>query len=211
MVSVLEKALPDYKSLKAPIEYGEEIDAMGKAAEALYQSWKDLSAELDNYENYLDAKKKLDDSGNSWLGCQTDPEKEKFKLKAINYVKLVQCILGDSAVIFEVEAQELGNKLEATCDTGQAEWFRRIAGDCMPKLLLKDATENEVFKQTLEKYRKSEMPDTKSVFGIKDCLKRGRDAAESEAIEKIALAWAGYVKAKNALLDANDKKLEELR
>ena len=208
---VLEKALPDYKSLSAPVEYGEQVDAVGKAAEALYQAWKDLSAELDNYEQYIEANKKLDDSGNSWLGCQTDPEKEKFRLKAINYVKLVQCVLGDSGVVFEIEAENLGEKLEATCDTGEADWFRRVASECMPKLLGTDAAEDDVFKQTLEKYRKAETPDTKSVFGIKDCLKRGRAAMESEVIEKIALAWAGYVKAQNALLDAVEAKLKELR
>ncbi|MBW2276871.1 MAG: hypothetical protein JRF63_05220, partial [Deltaproteobacteria bacterium] len=118
--------------------------------------------------------------------------------------------LADQGVVFEIDPQDLSFKLEETCPQGsRPAWWRRVTDECMPKLL-SPVDADQVYTQTLEVYSKAELPDTKSVFGIKACLDKSRDAFESEVIEKIALAWSDYVKAQNALLGAVEDKLKDL-
>lgn len=216
---ILEKALPEYSGITAPNEmavkatgktFADLVKDVADAATALHEAWKGFADELAKYDTYLKARKLLDKAGNAWLGAQGDPKEEKFKSKAIQYVALAKCILADQGIVFQIPPDELSAKLEGTCDNEMPAWWRRVTDECMPKLLER-VEADEVYNQTLEAYRKAEMPDTKSVFGIKACLDRSRDAFEVELIEKIALAWANYVKAQNALLDAIEAKLKELR
>jgi hypothetical protein len=217
---ILAKALPKYAEITAPNEvadkaaaktYADLVKDVSDAAAGLHEAWNGFADEVAKYETFLEARKKLDKAGNSWLGAQGDPENEKFKKPAIQYVALVKCILADKGVVFEIEPQALSGKLEETCDVELPAWWRRVTDECMPKLLDKTLQADAVYTQTLEVYGKAELPDTKSVFGIKACIDRARDGFESEIIENIAKAWATYVKAQNSLLSAVDTKLDELR
>lgn len=214
---ILEQKLPDYAELTGPNEaagegktYADLVKDVSDAANGLYDAWKSFADEVAKYDTYIEARKKLDDSGNSWLGAQQDPENVKYRTKGIQYVALVKCVLSDQGMIFEIDPEELSSKLEDTCLNEKPAWWRRVTDECLPKLL--EPTEDDViYKQTVESYSKLEKLDTKSVFGIKNCLDRSRDEFETEIIEKIAMAWATYVKAQNALLDAVEAKLEEIR
>jgi len=213
---ILEKSLSSYDELTAPNDMAGEgktfadlVKDVSDAAKGLHGAWKDFADEIAKYETYIEANKVLDDAGNAWLGAQGDPENDKFKVKSIQYVALVKCILADQGVVFEIDPQELGNKLEDTCLNDKPAWWRRVTDECLPKLLEKSDAD-EVYTKTLEVYRKAELPDTKSVFGIKSCLDQSRDEFETEVIDKIAVAWATYVKAQNALLAAIKEKLKEL-
>ena len=198
---ILAAKLPDYKSLVAPAEFGVEVAAVATAAENLHNAWKEFIGEVEAYETYLEAKNKLTDSGNAWLGIQGDPKDEEFLVKGINYLNLVRCILVDK-IAFEIEPQDLQYRIEDTCakNAEQAQWFRRAMSDCMPKLLAKNTEADDYFNKTIEAYGKVPPGDTKSVFGVEKCLGLARDTFESEIINKIAAAWAEYVKAQNALL-----------
>ncbi|HUT79280.1 MAG TPA: hypothetical protein VM285_16390, partial [Polyangia bacterium] len=203
---VLEKSLEKYSALTAPGELGPLAEDLGKATRNLFDAWKAFAAEFVGYEEFITANKALTPSGNSWLGAQEDPANEKFKAKAINYTRLVQCILADSADMAGINPQELGSKLEDTCATERAGWFRRVKADCLPKLNAKSPDADETYTKILETYRAAEMPDTKSVFGIETCIRETREVAEAELIESIALPWAEYLKAKNALIQAVKEK-----
>lgn len=214
---ILGQALPDYAGLTAPNEaagegktYADLVKEVSDAAKGLHEAWKSFAEEVGKYETYLEANKKLDDSGNAWLGAQQDPENVKYRTKGIQYVSLVKCVLADQGVIFEIDPEELSGKLEDTCLNQKPAWWRRVTDECLPKLLEKTESD-EIYKQTVEAYKNLEKLDTKSVFGIKNCLDQSRDEFETEIIEKIALSWATYVKAQNALLDALEAKLKEIR
>jgi hypothetical protein len=214
---ILEKSLSSYAEITAPNEqagegktYADLVKEVSDSATGLHDAWKSFADEIAKYADYLEARKKLDKAGNAWLGAQGDPENDKFKAKSIQYVALVKCVLADQGVVFEIDPQELSNKLEDTCLNDKPGWWRRVTDECMPKLI-ENVEADAVYDQTLEAYRKAEMPDTKSVFGIKSCLDRSQEEFESEIIENIAKAWATYVKAQNSLLDAVEAKLEETR
>lgn len=209
---ILAAKLPDYKSLTAPTEFAVEVAAVATAAENLHNAWKEFAGEVEAYEVYLEAKSKLTDSGNAWLGIQGDPKDEEFLIKGANYLNLVRCILVDK-IAFEIEPQDLQYRIEDTCakNAEQAQWFRRVISDCMPKLLDKNTEADDYFNKTIEAYQKAAPGDTKSVFGVEHCLGLARDTFESEIINKIAAAWAEYVKAQNALLEkikVEQKKLK---
>jgi hypothetical protein len=175
----------------------------------MFDAWKLFAAEFAGYEEFIAANKALEPAGNAWLGAQQEPENEKFKVKAINYTRLAQCILADAADLAMVNPQELGDKLEDTCATERASWFRRVKIDCMPKLNDKRAEADDTYAKVLEVYGKAEMPDTKSVFGIVTCVRETREAAETELIESIAVPWAEYLTAKNALIQAVKEKQKD--
>jgi hypothetical protein len=203
---LLEKSLEKYSAMTAPGEMGPLAEEVGKAAKGLFEAWKLFAAEFAGYEEFLVANGALEASGNAWLGAQQDPANDKFKAKAINYTRLAQCILADSADLAAVDPQELGNKLEDTCATDRPGWFRRVKTDCLPKLNEKNPDADDTYTKVLETYRKAEMPDTKSVFGIATCIREARAASEAELIESIAVPWAEYLKAKNALIQAVKEK-----
>ncbi len=203
---VLEASLEKYSSMTAPGEIGPLAEDVAKAAKNLHGAWKAFAAEIAGYEEFLAANKALEPSGNAWLGAQQEPENDKFKVKAINYTKFAQCILADSADMAAIVPQDLGGKLEDSCATDRPAWFRRVKADCMPKLNEKSPKADDAYAKILEAYGKAEMPDTKSVFGILTCLRETRELAEGELIESIALPWAEYLKAKNALIQAVKEK-----
>lgn len=210
---ILEKEVPKYKEIKAPAELSGEVTAVANAAESFLTAWNDFLGNLDKYEDYIEAKGKLTESGNHWLGIQGDPENEKFKKGAINYVNLAKCILVDK-IMFEMEPAQLRDNLENTCAgdaTKKVDWFTRVAADCMPKLLEKNPEADEYYTKTLEKYRKAEMPDTSSVFAVEACLGKGRDALEVKLAEDLFRARVDYGKAQNALLKKIKEELDRLK
>jgi hypothetical protein len=205
---VLEKSIEKYAAIAAPGEIGPLAEELTKSTRQLLDAWKAFAAEFAGYEEFVEANKALESSGNHWLGAQQDPASDKFRAKAINYTRLIQCLLADAGDMAAIDPQELGNKLEDACATDRANWFRRVKADCMPKLNEKAPEADDTYNKVLETYRKAEMPDTKSVFGITTCLRECREAAEGELIESIAVPWAGYLKAKNALIQATKEKLK---
>ena len=91
----------------------------------------------------------------------------------------------------------------------KAEWFRRVAFECVPKLLSGPGESDADFEAAVAAFK--EVNDTTSKMGIDTCLKKSRSYFESEAIGKLGRPWAEYVKAQNALLDAVDANLEKLK
>ena len=209
---ILAGKLPDYKNLIAPSQFAVEVANVAAAVEKLHNAWKEFVGEVGAYEVYLDAKSKLTDSGNAWLGIQGDPKDEEFLVKGANYLNLVRCILVDK-IAFEIEPQDLQFRIEDTCakHADQAQWFRRVISDCMPKLLAKNTEADEYFTKTIDAYQEAAPGDTKSVFGVEKCLRISRETFESEIINKIAAAWAEYVKAQNALLEKIKDEQEKLK
>jgi hypothetical protein len=211
---ILAEFVPKYKTVTAPAELATEAAAVAAAAETLETRWKDFVAQLDRYEEYLNAKAKLTEAGNHWLGLQGDPASEKFKVGGMNYLNLARCILVDK-IAFEMDATQLRDNLENTCEGDEAvqvEWFRRVMGDCMPKLLEKAPVADDYFTKTIDKYSKSEAGgDTSSVFGVEACLEKGREALETSMAESLFEARVEYGKAQNALVKKIKDELEKLK
>ncbi len=210
---ILDKAIPEYKALQAPVQIATEAQAVTAAAEGMQTAWKDFQGQVDKYEEYLAARKELTESGNHWLGIQGDHENAKFRVKAVNYLNMARCIMVDK-IAFEMEPDALRGTLEDSCkgeDDKRLEWFSRVISDCMPKLLQKNSEADEYFTKTLDKYRKSEMPDTGSVFGVENCLDKGREALEYKLASDLFKARIDYGKAQNALLTKVKEELEKLK
>ncbi|MCP4606759.1 MAG: hypothetical protein GY847_40675 [Proteobacteria bacterium] len=206
---IIDGALPKYKSVTVPSEYADKMDAVSTAAEGLRNAWAGFSDELLKFEGYFKGKKSLDKTSSAWLGAQQSDD-DKYTLDAFKYFKLLGCVLPDKK-IEELDTSEINNVINESCRKDKAAWFRRVAYDCVPKLLENAGNPSEAYATTLEKSRESERMDHASKFGIEDCLKKSRDSMESEMIEGVALAWANYVKAQNSLLSTIDSKLKELR
>lgn len=206
---VLEKSLERFNALTAaPGELGPMGEEVEKSIRQLLDVWKAFAAEFSGYEDFITANKTLESAGGGWLGAQQDPDNEKFRTRAINYTRLIQCILADSADMADIEPVELGDKIEDTCATNRADWFRRVKADCMPMLNEKNPQPDETYNRVLQAYRKAEMLDHKSVFGIVNCIRDCRQAAEGELIEAIAVPWFEYLKTRNALHQALREKLK---
>jgi len=206
---ILDKALPAYKSITVPQDYAEQMDGMVKAVENLRGAWNDFADELLKFDLFFKGKKELNKAADAWLGAQqsNDP---KYQTKAFKYFKLLGCVLPDKE-ISEIETTELNSVVQNSCVKDKSAWFRRIAYECLPTLLEKAGKPNEGFAKTIKASRGAERMDHSSKFGIEDCLKSTRGSMEEEMIESIALAWAGYVKAQNELLNAIDAKIKEFK
>lgn len=202
---ILNEALPKYKSIEASVEYQAETAAIAAAAQALYDAWNTFATDILGIQPHLDAKKKLTESGNAWVGAQTSNDK-KYTAKAVNYLNTLKCTLKDQ-ILFELDPSILKQSILDSCTTEPAGWFRRVTGECTPLLLLKNVEPDEIYTTTLEKYKKADMHDHASVFGLEDCLKSTQEAFEAELSEGVARAWVGYVKAQNSLIDAIKKQL----
>ena len=113
--------------------------------------------------------------------------------------------------MFEVPGEELRDKIEDSCMNDPADWFTRVANECMPQLLEKGTKSDEVFELTIKAYVRADQMDPNSVFGVESCLKETYVAWQDSYIEKLYGTWAGYVQAKNAMKEAIDAKLEEIR
>ncbi len=205
---VLSSALPKYRSIEAPPEYADQLGQMAAAAEKFYESWDTFSTELLGLQTYFDAREKLTPAADAWFGAQTTRDK-KYTAKAVRYLNTVKCAL-PGTIVFQVEPSDLKQTILDTCRVDRGKWFRQVANECMPLLLTKEAEPDEVYKQTLETYRKAERPDHASKFGLEDCLNENIDAMQEELIEEVARAWMGYVKAMKGLTDSVTAKIKEL-
>jgi hypothetical protein len=207
---LLDEMVTKYKALKAPDSLATEVAGVADAVEKLSEAWKKFSANMDMYENYLDNKAKLDDAGDKWFGAQQEPEKEKYTAEAVRYVKLVNCILVDKTLL-DFEPVDLSYRIKDTCAKvkEQAAWFKRVAFGCMD-VLSQAVKPDEFYEQAKIKYNKSDPRDTKSKFGINQCLSISQDTFETEQSDAVFKAVANYVKAQNALLAAVDKKAKEI-
>ncbi|MCP4674723.1 MAG: hypothetical protein GY854_04250 [Deltaproteobacteria bacterium] len=206
---IIDKALPEYKGISVPSEYADKMAAMAKAAEGLHGAWDHFADELLKFEVFFKSKKNLDKAANAWLGAQQYKD-DKYTANAFKYFTLLGCILPDQK-IEEMETMDINVTVKNSCAKADAKtpWFRRVAYDCLPKLLEKPGEPNDAFAAALEKARGSEMMDHASKFGIEDCLKASRDYLESDIIEEVAKAWANYVVAQNELLKTIDAKLKK--
>lgn len=208
-IPILDKALPDYKGINVPSEFVEKTNAVTKSYEALRESWNGFADELLRLDKYYTAKKKLEKVANAWLGAQQSGEEKYFK-EAYSYYVLMECVLSGKN-LGEIELAEINNTIQDSCLNNRSEWFARVAFDCMPKLLESQGDPNEAFTALLEKAKGAEKVDFSSKFGIEDCLKTCRTKFDNGIIEKLAVAWAGYVKSQNDFLAAMDTKLKEIR
>ncbi len=208
---IINKALPEYQAISVPSEYVDKMAAVSKAAEGLHGAWDHFADELLKFEIYFKSKKSLDKVANDWLGAQQYKD-DKYTANAVKYFALLSCVLPDQK-IEDIDTMDINVTVKNSCAKADAKtpWFRRVAYDCLPKLLEKPGEPDDAFKATLEKSRGSERMDHASKFGIEDCLKASRDYLESDIIEKVAKAWADYVVAQNELLKTIDANLKELR
>jgi hypothetical protein len=208
-IPILDKALPDYKAISVPSVYVEKTNALTKSYEALRESWNVFSDELLRLDKFYPAKKKLEKVSSAWLGAQQSGD-EKYTKDAYTYYVLMECVLPGKN-LGEIELADINNAIRDSCMNNRSQWFARVAFDCMPKLLESPGDPNEAFTALLEKAKKAEKVDFSSKFGIEDCLKECRPKFDDEIIEKLALAWANYVKSQNDFLAAMDAKLKEIR
>ena len=206
---ILDQALPTYKSVTVPTEYADKMSAVTKATEQMRDAWNSFSDELLKFEKYFKGKKMLDKTANAWFGAQQS-NSEKYKLDGFKYFRLLECVMPGKK-IEEIKTTDLNYTVLESCRTDKAGWFRRVAYECLPGLLAKAEEPNDAFATALEGSRGEERMDHSSKFGIEDCLKSTRGELESEIIEKLAVAWADYVKAQNALLGEIDGRLKALR
>jgi hypothetical protein len=137
-----------------------------------------------------------------------ESKKEKYKAEATKYFNMAQCIMLDKSVV-AIKGRDLENEILDSCKDNEIDWFRRAAYDCIPILAGNGpASEDDEGDNT---FRKGPGLDTTSKFGIEECLKTCQVAVEDEMIEKIAMSWANYVKAKNKLVGEIKSNLEKLR
>ncbi len=215
---IIDNAMPDYKGMiaKAPKEYHEQINALIAAMEDLRKQWNDFAGEYVKFEDYARAHKKLETASSHWLGWQQKPGTEKWKYNAIKYVRMLRCIIGKSKSWKDFASDDeyeisMETEVMNTCAKAaeKPEWFRRVAFECLPKLLSGPGEADEDFEAAVAAFK--EVNDETSKLGIETCLKKSRPYFESEVIGKLGKPWAEYVKAQNALLDAVDANLEKLK
>ncbi len=206
---ILDKTLPEYKSVTVPSEYADKMTAVTKATEQMRDAWSAFSDELLKFEDYYKGKKLIDKAANAWFGAQQSSD-DKYKLDAFKYFKLLECVLPNKK-IQEIKITDLNYTVAESCRTDKAAWFRRVAYECVPNLVGKGEEPNEAFAKAIEASHGEDRMDHSSKFGIEDCLKSTRGELEGEIIETLAVAWADYIKAQNALLSIIDEKLKELR
>lgn len=217
-IPIIDNSMADYKAMfaKAPKEYHDKIKAIVAAMESLRNEWNDFASEYLKFEDFAKANKKLETASSHWLGWQQKPGTEKWKYNAVKYAKLLRCIFGKKMSWKDFESTETEEvKMEVMVMNSCAkaaekpEWFRRVAFECIPKLLGKPIEPDADFEAAVAAFQ--EINDTTSKLGIDTCIKRSRPYFESEAISKLAKPWADYVKAQNALLDAIDANLEKFK
>jgi hypothetical protein len=210
-LKVIKDGLPKYKNITVPTGYSDKMDAITKSIVELRDAWSSFADELAKLGPYFKNKKKLNNVANSWLGSQQSKD-EKHLEDSIRYFKLLQCILPGKK-IDEIETADINWTIKDSCSKAaeKANWYRRVAYDCFPKIGDDPGEPSESYTATIAKAREAETMDHASKFGIEDCLKSSRDFIDTEMTEKIAVAWANYVKAQNDFLDSIDSKLEEIR
>lgn len=211
-ISVLEKALPEYKKIEAPSEYADKVAGVAQAVESMHDSWKAFASEIGRYKLYLEAKSKLSEHGDQWFGAQQSND-AKYTAKAQRYFAMLRCVMKDKNIA-EIVPNEVSSAIQDSCLNDKQGWFRRAAFECLPSLLADPSEADKAeYTTTLAAFRKSgaERLDHNSVFGIESCLDDGRSALEAELIESLAKTWHDYVVAQNALLDSIETKLKELR
>jgi hypothetical protein len=210
-IPILEELAPKYRNIEAPNALVPEVGEVADAVEALLAAWRKFSTEIDMYKGYLENLNKLETAGDQWFGAQSDPKKEEYVEMGVRYVNVVHCILKNQTLM-EHEPIDLSFRVADTCAIAdeQAEWFRRVAFGCLDRLGGEPVVPDELYNEIIKKYNKADPHDTKSKFAIINCLKLARSSYESELSDEIALAWANYTKAQNALIAAIAQKKKEL-
>ena len=208
---IMDKALPEYKGVVVPGAYADKMNAVVKAAEQLREAWNTFADELLKFESYFKGKENLDKVADAWFGAQQS-DADKYKTNAYKYFKLLGCVLPEQKV-GEISVLDLNDTVRNSCigKEKRVPWFRRVAFECLPNLRGDAGEPSEEFAEAIKASRKEERMDHSSKFAIEDCLKSSRDWVESDIIEPLAVVWAGYVKAQNALLDAIEGELKKLR
>ncbi|MCP4199560.1 MAG: hypothetical protein GY762_20620 [Proteobacteria bacterium] len=204
---VLDDGVREYRAAVLPAVYADQVEAVIGAMEQLRDAWHDTANELVKWETYLEGKRQLESAANAWVGMQ-ESRKEKYKVDAIKYFNMVQCIMPDRSIV-DIKGQNLEDEVLDSCKDNEVDWFRRAAYDCVPILAGEGMASTE--DQEDDVFRKGPGLDTTSKFGIEECLKTCQVSVEEEMIERIAMSWAEYVKAKNSLVGTIKSKLEELR
>lgn len=213
-IPVLEKAIPKYRSLEAAGIILPELKATTHSLTKLQEAWQKFISDVSMYENYLENRSKLTEAGEQWAGAQSSPKEGKFTLGAVRYLKTVNCILQQKGkTVIDYHPADLSLRVKDTCALAdeQAQWFKKVAFECLDNLG-KDAEADIIYEETLKKYAEVEglNQDTKSVFGINNCLDLTRKAFETELSNSIVKAWADYGQKKNALLKAIEKRKKEI-
>jgi hypothetical protein len=209
---IIDNAIADYKAISAnaPKEYDEYVKALVTAMEDLRKEWAAFASEYVKFEDFAKANEKLETASSHWLGWQQNPGSEKWKYNAVKYVRVLRCIFGPQKQWKDFE-YTMETEVTNTCAKAaeKPEWFRRVAFECLPKLLGGPAEADADFEAAVAAFKESN--DTTSKLGIDTCLKKSRPDFESEAIGKLGKPWAEYVKAQNSLLEAIDTNLEKLK
>lgn len=211
---LLESAIPKYRSLEAQKLMVAELKGVTRTLENLLDEWKKFTNEVALYEGYLDNRSKLTAAGEQWAGAQQQPKEDKFKKGAAKYVKTVNCILGiKGKSIIDYHPADLSLRIKDTCAIAdeQAGWFKKVAFECLD-YIGKEVEPDIIFEETVKKYAEVEAPnqDSKSVFGINNCLDLTRKSYESELSNNVAKAWAEYTAKKNELIKAIDVRIKEI-
>ncbi len=204
---ILDEGVKGYRSLALPAVYGDDVQQVTGAMEQFREAWSGTVIELAKWEGYWEGKRKLENTASAWVGMQ-ESKKDKYKADAVKYFNMVQCIMLDKSVV-SIKGRDLENEILDSCNENEVDWFRRAAYECIPILAGRGMVAEE--DEGDDTFRKGPGLDTTSKFGIEECLKTCQVAVEDEMIERIATAWADYVKTKNALAGKIKSTLEKLR
>jgi hypothetical protein len=214
-VPILDAALPDYEAIKAPAAYADKAKAVVDSVKAIKEAALDISGQMFMIDAALEAQTKLRRRSDAWFNAQTweDPQ---YHAEAFDFYKLLTCVL--DRPLADVPAAEIGNKILESCAEKKDAWFKRVAIDCYPALLVENATPDEAFKATVTAYRKkgeeaakakaeTSVIDETSIDAVKECAEAGRTELESALATKLKAAFLAYEKAGKDFLAANAQAL----
>jgi len=210
-VPVLDAALPDYEAIKAPAAYADKYKAVVDAYKSIRVAALDLSGQLTMIDAALDAQTKLKRRSDAWFNAQTweDPQ---YHPEAFSYYKFLTCLLDRPLV--DLPAAEIAAKVSESCAEKKDAWFKRVAVDCYPALLVENGTPDEAFKATVAAYRKKGVEaakakaetsaiDETSIDYVKECAEAGRTELEAALATKFKAAFMAYETASKEFLRAN--------
>lgn len=204
---VIDEALEKYRSIEAPSEYASQMEHVSNTASLMRDAWRNFANEALKFEGYIDGKKSLDKAANSWLGAQRSKD-PKFQNYGFRYFRLLECVLNEHKIA-EIESSEINYTIQDSCASNKAEWFRRVAYECIPMLKEDPGEPSAEYNAALKMAKKSDRGDHASKFGITDCLESTRSDLESSMIEPLAKSWRDYIVAYNETLALINKAIKE--
>jgi hypothetical protein len=210
-VPVLDAAMADYEAIQAPAAYADKYKAVLDAYKSIRAAALDLSGQLTMIDGALEAQTKLKRRSDAWFNAQTweDPQ---YHPEAFAYYKFLTCLLDRPLV--DLPAAEIAAKVSESCAEKKDAWFKRVAVDCYPLLLVENGTPDEAFKTTVAAYRKkgeeaakakseTSVIDETSIDYVKECAEAGRTELEAALAAKFKAAFMAYENASKAFLKAN--------